>query len=50
MVDEGGTRVVVLTPKTVMTIEEALVHAAWLAAVTMREVELPDLIRVIKPK
>jgi hypothetical protein len=50
MVEEGGTRVVVLKPKTVMTFEEALVHAAWLAVVTMRELELPEIIRVIQVK
>jgi hypothetical protein len=50
MVDEEGTRVVVLTPKTVMTIEEALVHAAWLAMVSMREKEVEGIIRIIKPK
>ena len=47
--DGEGTRVVVLHPKTVMTVEEAMVHAAWLLMVTMRDDEVEGIIRVIKP-
>lgn len=50
MIEADRARVVVLKPKTVMSIEEALVHAAWLVAVCMREQDFLDVLHIIKAK
>jgi hypothetical protein len=50
IVDEAGTRIGVLNPKTVMTLDEALVHAAYLVAATMRESEFQSILNVVLRK
>jgi hypothetical protein len=50
IVDEEGTRIGVLYPKTVMTLDEALVHAAYLVAATMRESEFQSILNVVLRK